>query len=118
MVFLFKHKFTNFTILFAAEDWLIPSVVLEAFEARATRLSVACAQNLSKFSNQEEGISCLSFEIYFIFLFFHFLQVSQGIMSMGSVGVGTCTYKSLSGHYYAFVFHFIFSLIYFMAPVV
>ncbi|EXC02107.1 Peroxisomal acyl-coenzyme A oxidase 1 [Morus notabilis] len=38
-----------------AEDWLNPSVVLEVFEARATRLSVACAQNLSKFAKQEEG---------------------------------------------------------------
>jgi len=39
----------------AAEDWLKPSVVLSAFEARAARMSVACAQNLSKFSNSEEG---------------------------------------------------------------
>jgi len=39
----------------AAADWLKPNVVLEAFEARAARMSVACAQNLSKFSNPEEG---------------------------------------------------------------
>jgi len=39
----------------AAEDWLKPNVVLEAFEARASRMSVACAQNLSKFANPEEG---------------------------------------------------------------
>ncbi|KAK1564965.1 hypothetical protein Q3G72_015821 [Acer saccharum] len=38
-----------------AEDWLKPSAILEAFEARATRMSVACARNLSKFKNQEEG---------------------------------------------------------------
>nr|AQZ55555.1 acyl-CoA-oxidase-1 [Mangifera indica] len=40
-----------------AEDWLKPSVILEVFEARATRMSVACAQNLSKFANPEEGFS-------------------------------------------------------------
>ena len=39
----------------AAEDWLKPNVVLEAFEARAARICVACAQNLSKFSNPEES---------------------------------------------------------------
>ena len=37
------------------EDWLKPNVVLEAFEARAARICVACAQNLSKFSNPEES---------------------------------------------------------------
>lgn len=40
----------------AVEDWLKPSVILEAFEARAIRMSIACAQDLSKFSNQEEGL--------------------------------------------------------------
>ncbi|XP_022154788.1 peroxisomal acyl-coenzyme A oxidase 1 [Momordica charantia] len=43
-----------------AEDWLKPSVVLEAFEARATRMSVSCAKKLSKFTNQEEGFQELS----------------------------------------------------------
>ncbi|PNX76902.1 peroxisomal acyl-CoA oxidase 1-like protein, partial [Trifolium pratense] len=38
-----------------AEDWLNPNAVLGAFEARAARKSVACAKNLSKFSNPEEG---------------------------------------------------------------
>lgn len=38
-----------------AEDWLNPSIILEAFEARAARMSVACAKNLSKFANPEEG---------------------------------------------------------------
>ncbi|KAH0974057.1 hypothetical protein GBA52_015956 [Prunus armeniaca] len=42
------------------EDWLKPSVILEAFEARAIRMSIACAQDLSKFSNQEEGFAELS----------------------------------------------------------
>ncbi|KAK7273397.1 hypothetical protein RIF29_14446 [Crotalaria pallida] len=36
------------------EDWLKPNVVLEAFEARAARMLVACAQNLSKFNNGED----------------------------------------------------------------
>ncbi|KAA3460272.1 peroxisomal acyl-coenzyme A oxidase 1 [Gossypium australe] len=43
-----------------AEDWLKPSVILEAFEARAFRMSIACAKNLSKFSNPEGGFSELS----------------------------------------------------------
>jgi len=40
---------------FAEEDWLKPNAVLGAFEARAAKKSVACAQNLSKFTNPEEG---------------------------------------------------------------
>ncbi|XP_004299412.1 PREDICTED: peroxisomal acyl-coenzyme A oxidase 1 [Fragaria vesca subsp. vesca] len=43
-----------------AEDWLKPSVILEAFEARAMRMSVACAKDLSKFTNPEEGFAELS----------------------------------------------------------
>ncbi|KAG6428428.1 hypothetical protein SASPL_112679 [Salvia splendens] len=46
-----------------AEDWLNPSQVLEAFEARAARMSVSCAQNLSKFSNPEEGFAELSADL-------------------------------------------------------
>lgn len=40
----------------AAEDWLKPGVVLEAFEARSARMCVACAENLSKFENPEDGM--------------------------------------------------------------
>ena len=40
----------------AAEDWLKPSVVLEAFEARSARMCVACAKILSKFENPEDGM--------------------------------------------------------------
>ncbi|CAA7020357.1 unnamed protein product [Microthlaspi erraticum] len=40
-----------------AEDWLNPGMVLEAFEARALRMAVSCANNLSKFENQEQGFS-------------------------------------------------------------
>ncbi|KAK2356264.1 acyl-coenzyme A oxidase [Trifolium repens] len=43
-----------------AEDWLNPNAVLGAFEARAARKSVACAKNLSKFTNPEEGFQELS----------------------------------------------------------
>ena len=46
-----------------AEDWLKPAAIVEAFEARATRMSVACAQNLSKFTNTEEGFSELSADL-------------------------------------------------------
>ncbi|XP_057511111.1 peroxisomal acyl-coenzyme A oxidase 1-like isoform X1 [Actinidia eriantha] len=45
------------------EDWLKPSAVVEAFEARATRMSIACAQNLSKFANPEEGFAELSTDL-------------------------------------------------------
>ncbi|KAK6262862.1 hypothetical protein QUC31_008678 [Theobroma cacao] len=46
-----------------AEDWLKPSVIVEAFEARAARMSVACAKSLSKFSNPEEGFAELSADL-------------------------------------------------------
>ncbi|XP_058196022.1 peroxisomal acyl-coenzyme A oxidase 1-like [Rhododendron vialii] len=46
-----------------AEDWLKPSALLEAFEARAARMSVACAQNLSNFDNPEEGFAELSADL-------------------------------------------------------
>ncbi|XXG75818.1 hypothetical protein AAC387_Pa08g0308 [Persea americana] len=46
-----------------AEDSLKPSVILEAFEARALRLVVACSQNISKAPNPEEGFSELSAEL-------------------------------------------------------
>lgn len=46
-----------------AEDWLKPNAILEAFEARAARMSVACARNLSKFANVEEGFAELSADL-------------------------------------------------------
>ncbi|KAG0457272.1 hypothetical protein HPP92_022123 [Vanilla planifolia] len=46
-----------------AEDWLNPSVILEAFEARAVRLAVNCAQNISKASSVEEGFAELSSDL-------------------------------------------------------
>lgn len=46
-----------------AEDWLNPSQVVEAFEARAARMSVSTAQKLSKFSDPEEGFAELSADL-------------------------------------------------------
>lgn len=46
-----------------AEDWLNPAIVLEAFEARSVRMSVACAKSLSQFSNPEEGFLELSADL-------------------------------------------------------
>ncbi|GFQ07027.1 peroxisomal acyl-coenzyme a oxidase 1 [Phtheirospermum japonicum] len=46
-----------------AEDWLKPSQVLEAFEARAARMSVSVAQNLRKFTNFEQGFAELSADL-------------------------------------------------------
>ncbi|KAF6163802.1 hypothetical protein GIB67_016142 [Kingdonia uniflora] len=46
-----------------AEDWLKPTAILEAFEARAARMSVACAQNISKMPSQDEDFAKLSSEL-------------------------------------------------------
>uniref|UniRef100_A0A6M2EJG1 Acyl-coenzyme A oxidase n=1 Tax=Populus davidiana TaxID=266767 RepID=A0A6M2EJG1_9ROSI len=46
-----------------AEDWLKPSVMLEAFEARSARMCVARAQNLGKFANPEDGFAELSADL-------------------------------------------------------
>ncbi|XAR70483.1 Acyl-CoA oxidase [Bertholletia excelsa] len=46
-----------------AQDWLLPSAILEVFQARSARMSVACAQNLLKFSNPEEGFAELSADL-------------------------------------------------------
>ncbi|XP_075478361.1 peroxisomal acyl-coenzyme A oxidase 1-like [Primulina tabacum] len=46
-----------------AEDWLNPIQVLEAFEARAARMSVSCAQNVSEFTSPEEGFAELSADL-------------------------------------------------------
>ncbi|KAI8012099.1 Peroxisomal acyl-coenzyme A oxidase 1 [Camellia lanceoleosa] len=46
-----------------AEDWLKPSAILEAFESRAARMSIACAQNLTKLTNPEEGFAELSADL-------------------------------------------------------
>lgn len=47
----------------SAADWLKPAVILEAFEARAARMSVSRAQSLSKFANPEEGFTELSADL-------------------------------------------------------
>ncbi|KAF6162419.1 hypothetical protein GIB67_017307 [Kingdonia uniflora] len=46
-----------------ADDWLKPTAILEAFEARAARMSVACARNISKMPSQEEGFTELSSDL-------------------------------------------------------
>ncbi|KAL2233012.1 peroxisomal acyl-coenzyme A oxidase 1 [Sesamum indicum] len=46
-----------------AEDWLNCDQVMEAFEARAARMSVSCARNLSKYANPEEGFAELSADL-------------------------------------------------------
>nr|GMC72534.1 peroxisomal acyl-coenzyme A oxidase 1-like [Ipomoea batatas] len=46
-----------------AKDWLKPSTVLEAFEARAVRMSVSCAKSLGKFTNPEEGFAELTADL-------------------------------------------------------
>nr|AAW78690.1 peroxisomal acyl-CoA oxidase 1B [Solanum lycopersicum] len=46
-----------------AKDWLKPSAILEAFEARAARMSVSCAQSLSKFDYPEEGFQELATDL-------------------------------------------------------
>eukprot|EP01018_Ginkgo_biloba_P002589 Gb_10686 [translate_table: standard] len=46
-----------------AEDWLKPSVVLEAFEARSARLAVNCATRITRAANAEAGFSELSSEL-------------------------------------------------------
>ncbi|KAL5211652.1 hypothetical protein ABZP36_022499 [Zizania latifolia] len=38
-----------------AEDWLNPAAIKEVFEARALRMAVNCAHNISKAPSQEEG---------------------------------------------------------------
>ncbi|XP_068635662.1 peroxisomal acyl-coenzyme A oxidase 1-like [Aristolochia californica] len=45
------------------EDWLNPAVVLEAFEARAARLSVACAKNINMAASPEEGFADISADL-------------------------------------------------------
>ncbi|GLJ30784.1 hypothetical protein SUGI_0610720 [Cryptomeria japonica] len=46
-----------------AKDWLKPSVILEAFEARSARLAVNCAAQLREVSNPESGFGELSSEL-------------------------------------------------------
>ncbi|KAF5189766.1 Acyl-coenzyme a oxidase [Thalictrum thalictroides] len=46
-----------------AEDCSKPSVILEAFETRVARMNVACARNVSKMPNPEEGFSELSSDL-------------------------------------------------------
>ncbi|CAD5187739.1 unnamed protein product [Musa acuminata subsp. malaccensis] len=58
-----QHLMQSKCDVLTAEDWLKPSVILEAFEARAIRLAINCAKNISKFPSQEEGFSELSADL-------------------------------------------------------
>ncbi|CAL9104623.1 unnamed protein product [Musa textilis] len=58
-----QHLMQSKCDVLTAEDWLKPSIILEAFEARAIRLAVNCAKNISKFPSQEEGFSELSADL-------------------------------------------------------
>ncbi|KAI3707374.1 hypothetical protein L6452_25830 [Arctium lappa] len=46
-----------------AEDWLNPGAIVEAFEARAARMAVACGRQLAKFENPEEGFAELASDL-------------------------------------------------------
>nr|GMC80935.1 peroxisomal acyl-coenzyme A oxidase 1-like [Ipomoea batatas] len=46
-----------------AKDWMNPSAVLEAYEARAARMIVSCAKNLNNFANSEDGFAELSSDL-------------------------------------------------------
>lgn len=41
--------------MFVVEDWLKPSFILQAFEARAMKMSAHCAQNISNSPSAEQG---------------------------------------------------------------
>eukprot|EP01018_Ginkgo_biloba_P002585 Gb_39042 [translate_table: standard] len=58
-----EYLLTNNCGASKAEDWLKPSVVLEAFEARSARLAVNCASRISRAANPEAGFSELSSEL-------------------------------------------------------
>ncbi|VFQ66385.1 unnamed protein product [Cuscuta campestris] len=58
-----EHLMTCCSKVTQAKDWLNPTAVLEAFEARAVRMTVSCAKNLSEFANREEGFAELSADL-------------------------------------------------------
>ncbi|KAL5551428.1 hypothetical protein UlMin_001604 [Ulmus minor] len=58
-----EHLVQSHSNVQKAEDWFNPSAVVEIFEARAARMSVSCAQRLSKFANPEDGFAELSADL-------------------------------------------------------
>ncbi|VFR02198.1 unnamed protein product [Cuscuta campestris] len=58
-----EHLMTCCSKVNQAKDWLNPTAVLEAFEARAVRMTVSCAKNLSEFANREKGFAELSADL-------------------------------------------------------
>ncbi|VAH70000.1 unnamed protein product [Triticum turgidum subsp. durum] len=55
-----QHLMQCKSVVNTVEDWLNPAAIKEVFEARALRMAVNCAQNISKAPSQEEGFSELS----------------------------------------------------------
>ncbi|XP_042411979.1 peroxisomal acyl-coenzyme A oxidase 1-like [Zingiber officinale] len=58
-----QHLMQSKCDVLTAEDWLKPSVILEAFEARAIRMAVKCAKDISQFPSQEDGFHELSADL-------------------------------------------------------
>lgn len=73
-----------------------PNVVLEAFEARATRMSVTCAKNLSKFENPEEGMLSLP-------------QLGDAFSVLLFYSITCHSYIYMIGKFLDIRFHFIFA---------
>ncbi|KAL8103166.1 hypothetical protein AgCh_027635 [Apium graveolens] len=58
-----KHLMKCCSTVERAEDWLEPTPILEAFEARAMRMAASCAQNMAIFSNPEKGFAEMSADL-------------------------------------------------------
>lgn len=58
-----EYIFENNCNVSQAKDWLKPSVVLEAFQARSARLAVNCAAQLKEVANPESGFGELSSQL-------------------------------------------------------
>jgi hypothetical protein len=67
------------------EDWLNPSVMLEAFEARAARMAVGCGMRVAKAPDSESGEY---FHVYFhrpLASVFHCSRWHNKVMSFRSL---------------------------------
>ncbi|KAK8479402.1 hypothetical protein V6N13_036426 [Hibiscus sabdariffa] len=63
-----------------SQDWLKPSVILEAFEARAVRMSIACSKRVGNFSNPEDGKSFIPRLRELSFLYYLFAELSPDLL--------------------------------------
>lgn len=90
----------------SADDWLKPSMVLEAFEARAMRMAVACAKNLSKFENPEQGFAELSADLVeAAAAHCQLIVVSKFIEKLGQDIPGKGVKKQLNNLCYVYALH-------------